>query len=63
MTTRLQTLKNYLVMAQLEPNANKLYIEDLKLSIEYEMSQQPVENKIELQKGFVDRKDDDVYTL
>lgn len=33
--TRLITLQNYLKQAELNPEDNKLYIEDLKISIEY----------------------------
>lgn len=33
--TRLITLQNYLKQAELNPEDNKLYIEDLKISIEH----------------------------
>lgn len=36
---RLNRLLKYLAEAELDPNNNKLYIEDLKLSIEYEQAQ------------------------
>ena len=36
--TRLETLHKYLAEAELHPKANRLYIEDLKISIEYENS-------------------------
>lgn len=34
--TRLQQLKAYLAEAELDPDNNQLYIEDLKISIAYE---------------------------
>jgi hypothetical protein len=36
--TRLETLQKYLTEAEKHSTKNKLYIEDLKISIEYEKS-------------------------
>lgn len=35
---RLNTLNQYLAEAQLDPENNELYIEDLKISIEYQQT-------------------------
>ena len=50
MINRLNQLKEYLRLAQLQPELNKLYIEDLKTSIEIEQHKpQP----FQVQTGFV----------
>jgi hypothetical protein len=38
MSNRLEILTQYLAEAELHPKANLLYIEDLKISIDYEKS-------------------------
>lgn len=50
MTARLERLQKYLAEAELSPEDNKLYIEDLKLSIEYEKTIKPP--TFEIQTGF-----------
>ena len=47
MTTRLQQLKQYL--AEADPIEDKLYIEDLKLSIEYERKYKGVRSGFEME--------------
>lgn len=50
---RLSNMKRYLEQALKQPNKNKLYIEDLQLSIP--MFEEAVRNnKVVVQKGFVD---------
>lgn len=51
--TRLANMKKYLEKALKQPNKNKLYIEDLQLSIR--MFEEAIRNnKVVVQKGFVD---------
>lgn len=50
--TRLANMKRYLEQALKQPNKNKLYIEDLQLSIP--MFEEAIRNnKVVVQKGFV----------
>ena len=49
---RLNQLKEYLRLAQLQPEENKLYIEDLKASIE--MEEHKPQFKLAINSGFYD---------